>query len=54
MDKSLYAVNSADGSQKWAFPTGDEVQSSPTLSPDGAVVYVGSQDNSLYAFNVNA
>ena len=28
-----------------------QVFSSPTLSPDGGVVYVGSADNSLYAVN---
>ena len=29
-----------------------QVLSSPTLSADGSVVYVGSNDNSLYAVNM--
>ena len=28
-----------------------QVDSSPTLSPDGSVVYVGSYNNNLYAVN---
>eukprot|EP00947_MAST-08B_sp_MAST-8B-sp1_P003529 g3529.t1 len=53
-DKSLYAINAADGSKLWSYETGDSiygVQSSPALSPDGKVVYVGSQDKSLHAIN---
>ena len=38
-------------SKKCAFLTGWFVRSSPTVSPDGAVVYVGSGDKSLYAVN---
>ena len=41
------------GSKKWAFQTGGVVLSSPTLSSDGSVVYVGSLDSSLYAINTN-
>ncbi|MER5911896.1 PQQ-binding-like beta-propeller repeat protein, partial [Streptomyces sp. NPDC001982] len=33
--------------KRWAFPTGSAVSSSPTVA-DG-VVYVGSDDNNLYA-----
>ena len=29
----------------------EQVRSSPILSPDGSVVYVGSYDNNLYAVN---
>merc|ERR1712166_739409 len=35
--------------KKWDFATGGQVWSSPTLSPDGSVVYAGSFDQSLYA-----
>ena len=35
----------------WSFRTGDAVRSSPTLSSDGKVVYVGSSDARLYAIN---
>ncbi|MEI6519941.1 MAG: PQQ-binding-like beta-propeller repeat protein [bacterium] len=48
-DKKLYAVN-PDGTQRWAFTTGDVVWS-PALGADGTV-YVGSFDsNKLYAVN---
>ena len=49
---TLSAINTADGSVKWAFDTGSWItSSSPKLSPDGAVVFVGSGDKSLYAVN---
>eukprot|EP00947_MAST-08B_sp_MAST-8B-sp1_P000433 g433.t1 len=35
----------------WSYKTGNGVNSSPALSHDGKVVYVGSNDNSLYAIN---
>merc|ERR1712166_1594490 len=37
----------------WSVATGGAVQSSPTLSSDGKVVYVGSNDHSLYAVNAS-
>ena len=39
-----------DGDLKWAFPTGNNVFSSPAIDSDGTV-YVGSYDNNLYAIN---
>ncbi len=52
-DHSLYAVT--DGGQgvvtkKWAFATGDAVDTSPAIGPDGTI-YFGSADNTLYAVN---
>ncbi|MDO9265314.1 MAG: PQQ-binding-like beta-propeller repeat protein [Desulfosalsimonadaceae bacterium] len=47
---ALYAVN-ANGTLKWSFNTGDYVFSSPAVSTDGRVVYVGSSNGSLYAIN---
>ena len=43
-----------DGTQKWAggFTTGDFILSSPAVASDGTI-YVGSQDNRLYAINAN-
>eukprot|EP00729_Bicosta_minor_P031462 gene31462-biopygen6930 len=35
----------------WNFTTGNGVYSSPALSSDGKVVYVGSSDIYLYAIN---
>ena len=46
---NLYAFN-PDGTQKWVFPTGGIVTSSPALGADGTV-YVGSHDNNFYAIN---
>ena len=40
-----------NGRKIWSFATGDAVSSSPALSRDGKVVYVGSWDKSLYAVN---
>src|SRR5208282_3929141 len=39
-DGALYAVN-PDGTQKWAFLTGHQVESSPAIGPDGTI-YFGS------------
>ena len=33
----------------WSYATGQDIQSSPAIGPDGRV-YVGSQDSYLYAF----
>jgi len=45
----FYALN-ADGSLRWKYLTGAEVLSDPIVASDGSV-YVGSQDQKLYAFN---
>ena len=39
-------------SSLWAFSTGDIVYSSPAIADDGTI-YVGSEDNKLYAVNPN-
>ncbi|MDB4808091.1 PQQ-binding-like beta-propeller repeat protein [Verrucomicrobia bacterium] len=36
--------------KKWVFETGDNVDSSPAIGSDGTI-YVGSEDNNLYAIN---
>ncbi len=53
LDSNLYAIT--DGGQgnvteKWAFQTGDFIDSSPTIGLDGTI-YIGSGDDSLYAVN---
>ena len=50
-DTNLYAIHAANGTQRWSFPTGYLVESSPAVSGDGATVYVGSDDNNVYAIN---
>lgn len=51
-DGKIYSV-SASGSLRWSYATADWVDSSPTLSPDGAAVYAGSWDNKLYALSAS-
>lgn len=59
----LYALDSATGDKVWSRYVGQRkyhkgaygytyIDSDPVLSPDGAVVYVGSRDGRLYAFKV--
>ena len=48
-DGNLYAFDAEDGSQEWAFPTGNRVWSTP-VAQDG-VVYFGSLDHNVYAVN---
>jgi len=43
------AVNTADGTILWSFPTGHNVYSSPTVV--NGVVYVGCEDDNVYALN---
>ena len=38
--------------QKWAFTTGNWITSSPAIGADGTI-YIGSEDNKLYAINPN-
>ena len=45
----LYAVN-PDGTLKWTFQTGFEVESSPAVAADGTI-YVYCDDGKLYAIN---
>jgi outer membrane protein assembly factor BamB len=47
VDTSFWAVN-PDGTLKWAFETGDGVESSPAIGLDGTI-YFGSYDSCLYA-----
>jgi outer membrane protein assembly factor BamB len=47
VDTNFWAVN-PDGSLKWAFETGDGVESSPAIGPDGTI-YFGSYDSCFYA-----
>ena len=48
-DGSLYAINATGDSVLWKYTTGGHVRSSPALSADGSVVYVGSMDGYVYA-----
>lgn len=43
----LYAINTADGSMKWNYTTG-EIDNTPVVGPDGTI-YVGTYTGVLYA-----
>lgn len=51
VDTNFWAIN-PDGSIKWAFETGDGVESSPALGHDGTI-YFGSYDSCFYAVTDN-
>jgi outer membrane protein assembly factor BamB len=48
-DNRLHAV-SVEGTERWSFQTGADVESVPAVAFDGTI-YVGSDDNKLYAIN---
>jgi outer membrane protein assembly factor BamB len=45
----MYAIETASGRLRWKFSTTGFIVSTPAMSPDGSVVYVGSADDYLYA-----
>jgi outer membrane protein assembly factor BamB len=47
LENRIYGYDTADGSERWQFETGDDVRSSPAVV-DGTL-YVGSDDGNLYA-----
>jgi outer membrane protein assembly factor BamB len=49
---SPYDTSSNPGKLKWSFTTGNGILSSPTIGFNGTI-YIGSQDNKLYAVNPN-
>ena len=48
--RSLYAVDGATGTAKWAFHTDEAIQGSPSVAADGTV-YFGSNDSKIYALH---
>jgi outer membrane protein assembly factor BamB len=52
--RGLYAVNPADGGEKWLFETTGRVTTTPAIANDGTI-YVGTalRDQTLYALNPN-
>jgi outer membrane protein assembly factor BamB len=47
---SPYDTSANPGNLKWSFTTGSWVSSSPAIGSDN-IIYVGSEDNNLYAIN---
>jgi len=50
--QSTFDTSQNPGNEKWKFTTGGMVESSPAIGSDGTI-YVGSDDDSLYAINPN-
>ena len=48
-DGNVYAIN-PDGTQKWSFPTGGEVRSSPALGKAG-FIHIGSNVSNFYTIS---
>ena len=47
---SLFCIDSETGNKKWEFKTGQEINSTPSVSSDG-IVFFGSRDSKIYALN---
>jgi outer membrane protein assembly factor BamB len=47
LDGHVYALNAADGTKLWSYPTGGPVNSA--LQVASGVLYAGSDDGNLYA-----
>ena len=50
LDGNMYALNASTGAKLWSYATGSYVESSPAVA--NGVVYVGSDDGSVYAFGL--
>ncbi len=48
-DSKVYVVNAKTGSHCWEFATGNDVDLSPVVSPDGSTVFAGSHDKKVCA-----
>ncbi|MBK1879596.1 PQQ-binding-like beta-propeller repeat protein [Pelagicoccus mobilis] len=51
-DKYVYSLD-ANGQQRWRFQTTDWIESSPTLSNDDSVLYIGTWDDRILALNTS-
>src|SRR5262249_34511289 len=51
-DGTIYGINPADGSLRWAFDTREPIRSSPAVDADGNI-YVGSGEGKLFVLNPN-
>ncbi|HMM28442.1 MAG: serine/threonine-protein kinase [Chloroflexota bacterium] len=48
-DNNLYAINAADGTFRWKYPSAEGISSSPTVADAENLVLFGSLDHLLYA-----
>ena len=49
----LIALDADTGEQLWAFDAAGDIHSSPAVNPELGMVYVGSNDNNVYALDLN-
>src|SRR5580704_14995545 len=50
---SPFSTRANSGALRWSFATGNHVESSPSIGPDGTI-YFGSDDGNVYAVNSSA
>ena len=48
-DRTLWAINAADGTPKWSLPLGFQPQTPPTVAPGGQIIAGGGPDTRLVA-----
>ncbi|CAN5434181.1 PQQ-binding-like beta-propeller repeat protein [soil metagenome] len=48
-NKTLWALDTADGNVKWSLPLGFQPQTPPTVAPDGTILTGGGPDTTLAA-----
>lgn len=52
LDNTFYALN-PDGTLRWRYTTTNDIRAAAAMSLDGSVIYFGSRDELLYAFNAD-
>ncbi|RMF51889.1 MAG: protein kinase [Chloroflexota bacterium] len=51
-DGCVYSVETRKGQQRWKFETGGPITASGVISENPSLLYIGSTDQHLYAFNL--
>jgi outer membrane protein assembly factor BamB len=51
-DKRVYSLNSTDGSINWTYKTEGKIWSSPVITQNDKILYVGSLDSHLYGLEI--
>jgi outer membrane protein assembly factor BamB len=51
-DNNLYAINSADGSFVWKYPTEGGIATAPSVVPELNIALIASEDRSLHAVHL--
>lgn len=53
-DKHIYVLNQTNGQVVWNRPTGDVVESSPAIAAGNRMMYFGSDDGNVWAYDASA